>query len=146
MGPSAKTGAEWRWWPEDPSSSLGRLEQPSPPPGLLPSEPPVTQQNPCVFLALKDPLRLFLSPPTLSDYHFCCCRCRESPVGHKGRRRGSPRVIGLSCGPAWVGKRLRQAPRLSAGFRKHASCSEGGRSALHVRSARRRPAGRRPFA
>lgn len=50
-------------------------------------------------------------------------------MGDKGRRRASPRVTGLSCGPAWVGKRLRQAPRPALASRKPASCSEAG--ALH---------------
>ena len=62
VGPSAKTGAEWRWWPEDPpplSAAWSNLLLPQ----GLPSEPTVTQQNPCVSLALKDPLRLFPLPP-----------------------------------------------------------------------------------
>lgn len=51
-------------------------------------------------------------------------------MGDKGRRRASPRVTGPSCGPAWAGTRLGQAPRPALASRKPASCSEA-RRALH---------------
>ena len=78
--------------PKTPPPLSGALEQPSPPSPRAPR--PRNRLLPDrirVFsFALKDPLRLFLSPPTLSSYHSCC-RCREFPVGDKGRRCQSSR-------------------------------------------------------
>lgn len=78
--------------PKTPPPLSGALEQPSPPSPRAPR--PLNRLLPNrihVFsFALKDPLRLFLSPSTLSSYHSCC-RCPEFPVGDKGRRCQSSR-------------------------------------------------------